>query len=93
MTEPSNAELVRRIEDLVKSVERLTRTMENTYATKEAVQRVEEVHAGRLAELEKDNDARAGQVRQITAALIGSGLLLLISIIIQLQGAVGGIQR
>lgn len=92
MTEPSTAELVRRIEDLVKAVERLTSTMENTYATKEALKRVEDLHSAEITELKKDNDARAGSQRQILAGLVTAFVLLLIPLIGQIQTVVGGAQ-
>ena len=89
MTEPSPAELVRRIEDLVKAVERLTKTMENTYATKESVQSLRDLHGAEIAELKKDNDARAGTTRQIVAALISGFVLLLIPLVGFIQSIVG----
>lgn len=92
MTEPSNAELVRRIEELVKAVERLTDTVASTYATKEALKRVEDLHTAEIAELKKDNDARAGTQRQILAGLITAFVLLLIPLIGQIQTVVGGAQ-
>lgn len=90
MTEPSNAELVRRIEDLVKAVERLTDTVASTYATKEALKRVEDLHDAEIAELKKDNDARAGQSRQVIASLIVLAVGLLIPLIGTIQSAIGG---
>lgn len=89
MTEPSNAELVRRIEDLVKSLERLTTTMENSYATKESVNALRDLHGAEIAELKKDNDARAGTQRQILAGLVVGFVLLLIPLIGQIQNVVG----
>lgn len=89
MTEPSVAELVRRVEDLVKSVERLTNTMESTYATKEAMQGLKDLHGAEIAELKKDNEARAGFNRQIIAALIIGFVMLLIPLIGQIQSIAG----
>lgn len=89
MTEPSVAELVRRVEDLVKSVERLTNTMESTYATKEAMQGLKDLHATKIRELEKDNEARANTFRQIIASLVIGFVLLLIPLIGQIQSIVG----
>lgn len=90
MNEPSNAELVRRIEELVRAIEGLTSRMETTYATKEAVQGLREVHGTKIRELEKDNEARAGFNRQIIAALVIGFVLLLIPLIGQIQSVVGG---
>lgn len=92
MSDPSNAELVRRLDELVRSIERLTTTMENTYATKESVKRVEDLHASRLRELEKDNENRAGRERQIIASVVVGAVLLLIPLIGQIQNIVGGVQ-
>lgn len=89
MNEPSTAELVRRIEELVKTIERLTNTMENTYATKESVQALRDLHTAEINELKKDNDARAGQSRQIISALVVGFVMLLIPLISAIQNIVG----
>lgn len=89
MAEPTVAELVRRVEDLIKTVEKLTDTMVNTYATKESVQALRDLHAAEIAELKKDNDARAGTQRQIIAGLVIGGVMLLVPLIGAIQSIIG----
>lgn len=89
MTEPSVAELVRRVEALVTSVENLTNRIEATYATKESVEGLRMVVEQRLKELEKDNDARANTQRQIVAGLVIGFVMLLIPLISAIQNIVG----
>lgn len=89
MSEPSLGELERRLIDLTAAVQRLADTMSTTYATKESVSSLEKLHDAEIRELKKDNDARAGQVRQITAGLIVAGLMLLLSLVGQVQSLLG----
>jgi hypothetical protein len=90
VSDPTNAELVRRLDELVRRIDDLVRTQEARYATKETVDRVEQVHSQRIKELEKDNEAAAAFKRQVTAGFIVGFLLLLVPLIGFVQNLAGG---
>ncbi len=99
MSEPTNAELVHRIDQLVRQqeamlgrVDQLLRDVAQMYATKERVEALENLHNQRLKELEKDNESAAGFRRQVAAGFIVGFLLLLLPLLgaIQSIAAAGG---
>lgn len=89
MTEPTNAELVRRIDDLVRTVERLTGTLEASYVRKEVFEARHEAQGQRVDasvrevaddvnEIKRLREADSNRWKQAMFAIGAQVLLLLI---------------